>query len=101
MTHHLTTMHEAAAEANTLLLRWQLIRVRLRNGLTVATVADRMGMTPEEVIYQMEEPGSNPRLSVVRRYALAVGALIGHEVIPERIAEPEPAAPTTEETDHA
>lgn len=86
-------MHEAAATANTLLLRWQLIRVRLRSGLTIADVAERMGISPGAVVDQMERPESDPRLSTVRRYAHAVGALIGHEVIPELIAEPTPHSP--------
>ncbi len=89
MTDHLEAMHEAASEANALLLRWQLIRVRLRHGLTIETVAERMGYEPRDVIQAMELPDSNPRLGTVRRYALAVGALVHHEVIPEQIAEPD------------
>ena len=86
---HLTALHEAASSANMLLFRWQLVRVRLQRGLTVDDVADRMGFKPEHVIDQMERPESDPRLSTVRRYAMAVGALVAHDVIPESIAEPD------------
>ena len=53
MSDHLEAMHEAASEANTLLLRWQLIRVRLRHGLTIETVAERMGRHPAHVRDEM------------------------------------------------
>lgn len=89
MGDHLTELHEAASTANLLLFRWQLVRVRLRHGLTVDDVAERLGVTPKMVVDQMERPDSDPHLSTVRRYALAVGALVAHDVIPEVIAEPE------------
>lgn len=89
MSDHLEAIHEAASEANALLLRWQLIRVRLRHGLTIETVAERMGRHPAHVRDEMELPESDPTLATLRRYALAVGALIHHEVIPEQIAEPD------------
>jgi len=88
---HLDALHEAASHANMLLFRWQLVRVRLRHGLTVEAVAERMGTTPAAVVNQMERPESDPHLSTVRRYAMAVGALVAHDVIPEVIAEPERA----------
>lgn len=86
---HITEMMAAAAEARDLLLRWQLIRVRLHNKLTIETVAERMGCPPQDVIQDMELPTSNPTLGTVRRYALAVGALLSREIVPEIIAEPE------------
>lgn len=86
---HLDALHDAASTANLLLFRWQLVRVRLRHGLTVEDVAERMGLKPELVIDLMERPESDPHLSTVRRYAMAVGALVAHDVIREVIAEPE------------
>ena len=93
MSGHLDALHEAASSANMLLLRWQLVRLRLQHGLTVDAVAERMGVAPEAVVAQMERPESDPHLSTVRRYAMAVGALVAHDVIPEAIAEPEQAKP--------
>lgn len=88
---HLDELHEAAATASMLLVRWQLVRVRLAHGLTVETIAEHMGISPDAVIGSMELPESDPHLSTVRRYAMAVGALIGHDVIDESITEPEGA----------
>ena len=93
MSDHLTALHEAASTANLLLFRWQLVRVRLHRGLTVEAVAERMGIAPDAVVDQMERPDSDPHLSTVRRYAMAVGALVAHDVITEVIAEPEQANP--------
>lgn len=93
MSGHLDALHEAASTANLLLFRWQLVRVRLRHGLTVEAVAERMGITPDAVVAQMERPDSDPHLSTVRRYAMAVGALVAHDVIPGAIEEPEQAKP--------
>jgi len=86
---HLSALHEAASEANLLLFRWQLVRARLRQGLTLETVAERMGITPDALVDQIERPESDPHLSTVRRYAMAVGVLIAHDVIVEAIKEPE------------
>lgn len=88
---HLDTLYDAASSANMLLFRWKLVRVRLAHGLTVEAVAERMGVTAASVIGSMELPESDPHLSTVRRYAMAVGALIGHEVVDEAITEPEGA----------
>ncbi|PFG17211.1 hypothetical protein ATK74_1774 [Propionicimonas paludicola] len=89
MADHLIEMQIAAGEAHDLLMRWQLIRVRLHHKLTIETVAERMGCAPRDVIQDMELVDSNPTLGTVRRYALAVGALLTRDVVPEIIAEPE------------
>lgn len=89
MADHLAEMQIAAGEAHDLLMRWQLIRVRLHNKLTIETVAERMACSPRDVIQEMELVDSNPTLGTVRRYALAVGALMTRDVVPEIIAEPE------------
>lgn len=89
MADHLTEMARVAGEAADIMMRWQLIRVRLHHGITIETVAERMGCPPQDVIQDMERPTSNPTLGTVRRYALAVGALLSREIVPETIAEPE------------
>ena len=57
---------------------WQLIdrlvAIRKERGLSVETVASRMGVLPETVTEQIERDYGNPNLSLLRRYALAVGA---------------------------
>lgn len=87
-TDHLPALREAAAEANHLLYRWQLVRVRLHSGLTVEQVAERMGIGPTQVVDQIERPESDPHLSTLRRYARAVGALVSIEVAPEAPVKP-------------
>ena len=54
--------------------RWQRIPLR--------TVARRMG-TNRHHVRKFERPGSDPHLSTVRRYALAIGAMVEHEVVPD------------------
>ena len=78
---HITEMMAAAGEAHDLLLRWQLIRARCRNGLTIQTVAERLGWTEGDVI-EIESVGADPTLSELRRYAHAVEALLSLEVNP-------------------
>lgn len=95
MSEHLTEMLRAAGEAHDLLLRWQLVRCRIRHGLTVAAIAERMGWSEDDVI-EFESPDADPTLADLRRYAHAAGALIHYDVIAEIIAEPEP-----EGADHA
>lgn len=92
MADHLTEMQAAAAEAHDLLMRWQLIRVRLHHKLTIETVAERMGWSEDDVI-EIESVGTDPTLSELRRYAFAVGALMTRDVVPEIIAEPDAEIP--------
>lgn len=58
---------------------WQLIdrlvAIRKERGLTVETVASRMGVTPEyAAVLDRQGPEVDWRLSEIRRYAMAVGA---------------------------
>lgn len=48
-----------------------LREARIREGLTVTDVANRMGVVEEDVV-QMETYHADPTLSNLRRYALAV-----------------------------
>lgn len=66
------------AEADLELLR-QLRHVRKQRDMTQKQVADRMGVK-QPTVASFEAPGNDPRLSTVRRYAQAVGALVRHDV---------------------
>ena len=52
-----------------------LVRCRLRKELPIETVAERMGVSSEDVV-AFEHYDANPRLDTIQRYALAVGARI-------------------------
>lgn len=58
-----------------------LVAVRERGGMTQADVARAMG-ADQASVSRFESGHSDARLSTVRRYAKAVGALIRHEVVP-------------------
>lgn len=57
----------------------QLIEHRKARGLKQKDVAAIIGRNPS-VISTFESLGSDPRLSTIRRYALAVGVSVGHLV---------------------
>lgn len=59
-----------------------LIAARTAAGLSIEEVAEACGWLPE-VARKFEDyhrPAWDPRLSMVRRYALAVGVLIEHKI---------------------
>ena len=56
-----------------------LVKVRIDKGLTQEVVAERIGITLES-IQEFEAHWSNPTLSTLRRYALAVGANYTHTI---------------------
>ncbi len=56
-----------------------LINLRILNGISQESVAERMGVT-QPAVAAFEREDSNPTLSSIRRYALAVGARINYEV---------------------
>ncbi|MEF2977281.1 helix-turn-helix domain-containing protein [Subtercola sp. YIM 133946] len=60
-----------------------LVKVRESQGFTQQEVADRLGITQPSVA-SFERYDSDPKLSTVRRYALAVGALVGHAVAADK-----------------
>lgn len=70
-----------------------LVSIRRSRGPSVELVAERMSVSPETV-RELERYDANPTLSVLRRYALAVGAQVTHrvDVLPE-IVEPSEAEP--------
>lgn len=59
----------------------QLVAARKRAGLQVWQVAERMA-TQSSLIEALERPGADPRMSTIRRYALAIGVLVEHKVLP-------------------
>lgn len=63
-----------------------LIERRIAAKLTREQVAERIGVS-ESTVARMESGERDPRLSLVRLYALAVGADVRHQVTPHRQAE--------------
>lgn len=57
-----------------------LVRVRRENNLTQKDVAELMGVS-QQAVNKMERYGADPRLSTIRRYANAIGALVEHKVV--------------------
>lgn len=70
---------EALVESDVALLK-SLIMLREKHNLSQAEVAIRMGVT-QPTVSSFERYDSNPRLSTIRRYALAVDALVEHSVV--------------------
>jgi len=63
-------------------MRWALIQARRDAGLSQRELADYLGVK-QATISRFESPENDPRLSTIRRYATAVGALIAHRVTTE------------------
>ena len=63
-----------------------LIALRERKGLTQLQLADRMGISQSGVA-RIEGGDRDPRLSTLRRYALALGAMIEHDVTDDEAIE--------------
>ena len=68
----------ALAEAD-LRLRRALVEARREAGMSQSEVADALGVKQSSVA-AFERYDNDPRLSTIRRYALAVGVQIGHDV---------------------
>ena len=64
------------------LLMTNLIDMRKQHDLTQEAVAERMGVS-QPTVAAFERYDSNPTLSTIRRYALAVGAAVRHHVTDE------------------
>lgn len=60
-------------------MRTELISVRRLNGLTQADVAEIMGVT-QQAVQKIERYDADPKLSTLRRYANATGAIVEHRV---------------------
>jgi transcriptional regulator with XRE-family HTH domain len=70
---------EQLVESHALFMR-ELVTLRKERNLSLELVGTRMGISPSAVAL-FEDHDSNPTLSSIRRYALAVGAKIEHTVI--------------------
>ena len=57
----------------------QLIELRKRLGLTQAEIAERMNVS-QPAVAAFERVENDPKLSTIRRYAMAVGLLVDHVV---------------------
>lgn len=77
---------EQLIESHALLIS-QLIALRKKRNLSQELVGTRMGISPSAV-ESFEGDDSNPTLSSIRRYALAVGATIEHTVKDDVTAVP-------------
>jgi DNA-binding XRE family transcriptional regulator len=57
-----------------------LVAIRRTSGLSTLEVANRLSVA-EETIIDFESYHSDPKLSLLRRYAHAVGAIVSHSVV--------------------
>lgn len=73
---HLRAKHLAKADYR---LVAALVKVRKERGLSQQDVADRLGLT-QQAVAKIERYDNDPKLSTLRRYAHAVGALVAHVV---------------------
>jgi len=69
---------DALVEADMAMLD-RLVEIRESLGMSQQDVGDIMGVS-QPTVAQFESSGSNPKLSTIRRYALAIGALVQHSV---------------------
>lgn len=61
----------------------QLVQSRIDAGMTQEQVAHGMGIS-QAAVARIESGTRDPRLSTLRRYAIAVGAMVSHDVQPVR-----------------
>jgi len=59
-----------------------LIAQRRRAGMTQKDVAELLGIS-QQAVTKLERYDSDPKLSSLRRYANAVGAIVEHRVVPD------------------
>jgi transcriptional regulator with XRE-family HTH domain len=64
-------------------LKMDLVAQRRRAGMTQKQVAELLGIS-QQAITKLERYDSDPKLSSLRRYANAVGAIVEHRVTPDR-----------------
>ena len=69
---------DALVRADRLLMQ-ELIALRNARPLSQEVIGDRMGVS-QSAVSQFERYDSNPTLSSIRRYALAIGARVEHRV---------------------
>ena len=75
----------------------QLISIRTQTGLLQATIARRMGVGANAISRLENDPGRDPHLSTILRYADALGVTIGiTTVTPKNHVEQVKSTPCTE-----
>ncbi|WP_313540253.1 helix-turn-helix domain-containing protein [Leifsonia aquatica] len=57
----------------------ELVLIRKRSGLKQSDVAERLGIS-QQAVSKIESYDSDPKLSTIRMYANAIGALVDHTV---------------------
>jgi transcriptional regulator with XRE-family HTH domain len=67
-------------------LKYDLVKLRIKQGLTVEDISERTGISPKKV-RKFEKYWTEPNLSIIRRYALAVGAAVAISVITDYTPE--------------
>jgi transcriptional regulator with XRE-family HTH domain len=70
------------ARADYLLIR-DLVQVRIDSGKSQEDIAELLGIS-QQAVSKIERYDSDPKLSTLRRYSNAVGALVVHVVEPDR-----------------
>lgn len=78
---HLERLADSLIDGHVSLLS-DLVALRRKHDLTQADVAERMGVS-QPTVAAFERYDANPKLSTIRRYALAVGASIASKVADE------------------
>ena len=79
LAEHLENRAEILVDNDTSYIE-NLIAIRKANGLSTREVANRISVS-EETILDFESYHSDPKLSLLRRYAHAVAAIVNHSVI--------------------
>ncbi len=77
--HRIDERADQLVESHILLIQ-ELIALRKKHNLSQELVGERMGVS-QPAVASYEGYESNPTLSSIRRYALAIGARIEHKVI--------------------
>lgn len=72
----------AALAESDLTMLVELVELRRKSPLTQEDVARALGIT-QQAVSAFERLESDPRLSTIRQYAHAVGALVAHDVRPD------------------
>ncbi|MEY7973328.1 helix-turn-helix domain-containing protein [Saccharomonospora xinjiangensis] len=78
----------------------KLVELRKRRKLSQKELGDIMGRS-QSVVSDIESMSSDPRLSTLRRYALAVGAIIKHEVVDSELGSAVMLPRTVHQTDES
>lgn len=84
--------HAATQAGHVMALRTALVTIRRERGLTQTHLAEMLGVSVAEVA-EVERYDSDPHISMIDRYALAVGAMIEFTVTATPLPAKEGSAP--------